>query len=769
MRGARRATSGTAADDHRTGRRYAAAAHLRGLFRSYGAHRPAMLVDWAAGQRHRRRRRPLDDDLRWQAELWRRLRARLGAPSPAERLDADLRAAARRPGAAATCPSGCRCSAPTRLTTDAARGAARARRAPRRAPVAAAPEPGAVAARCSGARRRPAPRRRHAPCASATRCCQPRPRRPRAAAAARRTSTTSHHPTRAPAARRCSAGAGGHPRRRARPTPAATRRRHACRCTPATARPRQVEVLREVLLAAVRGRPDARAARRAGHVPRRRDVRAADLGRVRLGPGRRPPRPRAAGAAGRPQSLRQTNPLLDTVAGAARARRRPGHRQPGARPRGQPRRCGAGSGSPTTTSSACATGSARSGVRWGLGRAAAPGVVRPGARPAEHLADRPRPGAARRRRRRGRPGVARPARCRSTTSTAATSTSPAGSPSCVDRLDDVLRRAAAAPQPLRALGRRARRRARPAHRRRATPTPGSWRRPAASSPRRPSTARDAVLRLADVRALLADRLRGRPTRANFRTGELTVCTMVPMRSVPHRVVALLGLDDGVFPRGGGVDGDDVLARDPCVGERDLRSEDRQLLLDALMSAGDHAGAALHRRRPGHRRPRGRPRCRSASCSTSSTRRSGGAPTRASPGTRCSRSTPATSTRRTPFSFDRGALAGARAALRPRAGAGRCSTAPAAARAGRRRARRPGRVRSSTRPRRSCGSGCGVTRARARTTVADALRADARRAAGVGGRRPAARRAAAPASTPADFRQAEWRRGTLPPGRSALRC
>ena len=58
------------------------------------------------------------------------------------------------------------------------------------------------------------------------------------------------------------------------------------------------------------------------------------------------------------------------------------------------------------------------------------------------------------------------------------------------------------------------------------------------------------LRLADVRALLGGRLAGRPTRANFRTGTLTVCTMVPMRSVPHRVVCLLGLDDGVFPRAG---------------------------------------------------------------------------------------------------------------------------------------------------------------------------------------------------------------------------
>ena len=92
------------------------------------------------------------------------------------------------------------------------------------------------------------------------------------------------------------------------------------------------------------------------------------------------------------------------------------------------------------------------------------------------------------------------------------------------------------------------------------------------------------MRLSDVRALLDRQLAGRPTRANFRTGTLTVCTMVPMRSVPHRVVCLVGLDDGVFPRLGAIDGDDALARDPRTGERDIRSEDRQLLLDAIGAA-----------------------------------------------------------------------------------------------------------------------------------------------------------------------------------------
>ena len=102
-----------------------------------------------------------------------------------------------------------------------------------------------------------------------------------------------------------------------------------------------------------------------------------------------------------------------------------------------------------------------------------------------------------------------------------------------------------------------------------------------------SDAHALQLRLPDVTALVSERLSGRPTRANFRSGALTVCTMTPMRSVPHRVTCLLGLDDGVFPRGGGIDGDDLLNRDPMVGERDLRNDDRQLLLDAIMSTTEY--------------------------------------------------------------------------------------------------------------------------------------------------------------------------------------
>lgn len=96
-----------------------------------------------------------------------------------------------------------------------------------------------------------------------------------------------------------------------------------------------------------------------------------------------------------------------------------------------------------------------------------------------------------------------------------------------------------------------------------------------------------TLALADVTELLQGVLAGRPSRASFRTGTLTVCTLVPMRSVPHRVVCLVGMDDGAFPRQGIADGDDVLAREPHAGERDVRSEDRQLFLDAICAAEEH--------------------------------------------------------------------------------------------------------------------------------------------------------------------------------------
>jgi exodeoxyribonuclease V gamma subunit len=91
------------------------------------------------------------------------------------------------------------------------------------------------------------------------------------------------------------------------------------------------------------------------------------------------------------------------------------------------------------------------------------------------------------------------------------------------------------------------------------------------------------LTLADVRRLISDRLAGEPARAAFGTGAVTFCSLSPLRSVPHKVVCVLGLDHDALPRGA-ASGDDLLALAPALGDRDPRAEARQLLLEAVLSA-----------------------------------------------------------------------------------------------------------------------------------------------------------------------------------------
>src|SRR6185369_14812375 len=68
------------------------------------------------------------------------------------------------------------------------------------------------------------------------------------------------------------------------------------------------------------------------------------------------------------------------------------------------------------------------------------------------------------------------------------------------------------------------------------------------------------------------------------TGGVTFCAMLPMRSIPFQVVALIGMDDGAFPRRNPPQGFDLMARSPRRGDRSLRDEDRYLFLEAILSA-----------------------------------------------------------------------------------------------------------------------------------------------------------------------------------------
>lgn len=69
------------------------------------------------------------------------------------------------------------------------------------------------------------------------------------------------------------------------------------------------------------------------------------------------------------------------------------------------------------------------------------------------------------------------------------------------------------------------------------------------------------------------------------TGAVTVSALEPMRSVPFRVIAIVGLDDGAFPRPASVAAWDPFAT-PRRGEWDRRTIDRHLLLEAILCARD---------------------------------------------------------------------------------------------------------------------------------------------------------------------------------------
>lgn len=95
---------------------------------------------------------------------------------------------------------------------------------------------------------------------------------------------------------------------------------------------------------------------------------------------------------------------------------------------------------------------------------------------------------------------------------------------------------------------------------------------------------DPVLEFSVVREVLRERLAGAPERQRFLLGGVTFCGMVPQRAIPFRVVAVLGLNDGEFPRTSSDGGLDLMARYRRLGDRDTRSDDRYLFLETLMAA-----------------------------------------------------------------------------------------------------------------------------------------------------------------------------------------
>jgi len=73
----------------------------------------------------------------------------------------------------------------------------------------------------------------------------------------------------------------------------------------------------------------------------------------------------------------------------------------------------------------------------------------------------------------------------------------------------------------------------------------------------------------------------------FLSGRVTFCNMVPMRSVPFKVIWLLGMNDMDYPRSQRPPAFDLIAQKPRLGDRSRRDDDRYLFLEALLSTRSH--------------------------------------------------------------------------------------------------------------------------------------------------------------------------------------
>jgi exodeoxyribonuclease V gamma subunit len=94
----------------------------------------------------------------------------------------------------------------------------------------------------------------------------------------------------------------------------------------------------------------------------------------------------------------------------------------------------------------------------------------------------------------------------------------------------------------------------------------------------------APLEFGVIRAHLSAALADDASSGGFLAGRVTFCALKPMRSIPFRVICMLGLNDNAFPRRDRPLSFDLIAAKPRRGDRSARDDDRYLFLETLFSA-----------------------------------------------------------------------------------------------------------------------------------------------------------------------------------------
>jgi len=87
-----------------------------------------------------------------------------------------------------------------------------------------------------------------------------------------------------------------------------------------------------------------------------------------------------------------------------------------------------------------------------------------------------------------------------------------------------------------------------------------------------------------IRSWMEGAAEEKKSSSGFLRGQLTFCSMLPMRSIPFQKVCLLGLNDTVFPKNDHHPPFDLLGNKSIPGDRSRRSDDRYQFLEAILSA-----------------------------------------------------------------------------------------------------------------------------------------------------------------------------------------
>ncbi len=87
-----------------------------------------------------------------------------------------------------------------------------------------------------------------------------------------------------------------------------------------------------------------------------------------------------------------------------------------------------------------------------------------------------------------------------------------------------------------------------------------------------------------VTQMLQNNLQQGASHHHYLTGMVNFCNLIPMRSLPFKVVCLIGMSDEYFPRSDIPSKIDLIDRHPMKGDRSRREDDRYMFLQSLLSA-----------------------------------------------------------------------------------------------------------------------------------------------------------------------------------------